>query len=359
MTAVQQEKIAVILFNLGGPDNMQAVKPFLFNLFKDKNIIPLPAIVRYPLGWLISTLRHKKAQKIYEKLGGKSPINPQTYAQAQALEAYLQNNNQQNYEYKTFMCMRYWHPMSDEVIQNVKDYAPDKIILLPLYPQMSTSTTQSSFEEWDLWAKRHDLNIPTTKICCYPENDGFCQAYADLICDHLKDYSPENPDIEILFSAHGIPQDFVDKFGDPYQSHVHESVDKIVGILSKKNIHFPHQICYQSKVGPKKWLLPNTEDIITQQSQKNKILCIVPIAFISEHSETLVELDMDYKDLAQEQGAKDYIRIPAVGLHQEFIAGLGDMVKKSLFIPESGQKKHCSKEFCACMRQKKENILRF
>jgi ferrochelatase len=139
-------KIAVVLFNLGGPDNLSAVRPFLFNLFKDKNIIRLPTILRYPLGYLISTLRYKKACKIYKKLGGGSPINHQTQKQSYTLQTAL--NLVEHHQFKVFFCMQYWHPMHPEVIENVKQYAPDKIVLLPLYPQFSTTTTKSSLEVW-------------------------------------------------------------------------------------------------------------------------------------------------------------------------------------------------------------------
>ena len=334
-------KIAVILLNLGGPDKIESVRPFLFNLFKDENIIRLPWFARYPLAWIISTLRNKKAKKIYNKIGGKSPINQQTYAQASALKKRLNQKNTVN-NYKIFTAMRYWHPLTDEIIKDVRDFEPEHVILLPLYPQLSTTTTKSSFEEWDSQAKKFDFHVKTTKICCYPEEEGFTSAYADLIVSHLKNVN-KNDNVKILFSAHGIPQDCVDD-GDPYQEQVKCSVDKIMDKLRAEKVSFEHQITYQSKVGPKKWLEPDTETVIEHLSAENYTICIVPIAFVSEHSETLVELDMDYKVLAFEKGAKDYIRIPTVTTHASFIEGLANMVIEANNDNPKDCGKNCGKE---------------
>ena len=351
------KKIAVILLNLGGPDKISAVKPFLFNLFKDKNIIPLPTFLRYPLAFLISRLRYKKSAQIYQKLGGKSPIYPQTYAQAQALTQELQKNTDKNY--KVFFAMRYWHPFTSEVILDVKKFNPDKIILLPLYPQFSTTTTQSSFEEWDLWTKKLELDKPTVKICCYPDNHDFIAAHGELIVEYCKAYSfPQ--DMIFIFSAHGIPQECVDK-GDPYEEHITRCVHNIIDYLKTKNIHCQFIITYQSKVGPKKWLLPNTEDIITDLSSQNKSLCVIPIAFVSEHSETLVELDMDYQKLALEKGAKQYIRIPTLSVHKTFIFALSTMIQKASVDNPVDNGKICSQNFTQCAKKKSLHpcILRF
>lgn len=350
-------KIAVILFNLGGPDNLKSVKPFLFNLFTDENIIRLPWFGRYPLAWLISTLRNKKACDIYKKLGGKSPINQQTYAQSDAVEKVLKEKNTNN-QYKIFTAMRYWHPMTHDMITDVQDYDPDYVILLPLYPQLSTTTTKSSFEEWDKQAKKINFNVKTTKICCYPEENGFVSAYADLIQSHLAAIPASTEKVKILFSAHGIPQDCVDD-GDPYEEQIKCSVDKIMDKLREKDIPFAHQITYQSKVGPKKWLEPDTESAIETLSEENYTLCIVPIAFVSEHSETLVELDMDYKELAMEKGAKDYIRVPTVATHPDFIKGLADMVLVAENDNPKDCGKKCSKKFTECHKRRFGNTLRF
>lgn len=337
----KKERIAVILLNLGGPDCLKSVKPFLFNLFSDKNIIPLPAIIRYPLAWLISRLRHKKAQKIYSQIGGKSPIFEETIKQKRALEQVFTQFYPQA-DFKLFIAMRYWYPRMENVLDELQKEAVDKVILLPLYPQFSTTTTKSSFEEWDILAKNKNIAFETKKICCYPENDGFILGYAGLIEKELKKSSEI---FEIIFSAHGIPQDCIDK-GDPYEEHVQKSVDKIVDYLRKKYSNFNSHISYQSKVGPKKWLLPNTEEVITKLSEQKKNLMIVPIAFVSEHSETLVELDIDYRNIALEKGASSYIRIKAVAIEEIFIKELAKLVMQV----SDGEKIHkiCSEKFCEC-----------
>lgn len=352
------EKIAVILFNLGGPDTISAVKPFLFNLFKDKNIIPLPSIFRYPLAFLISRLRYKKSAEIYKKLGGQSPLYPQTYAQGEALTEELQKNTDKNY--KVFIAMRYWHPFTSKSVEDVQKFNPDKIILLPLYPQFSTTTTGSSLEEWDVWTKKLNLKKPTVTLCCYPDNHNFVKAHGDLILERLTPHASSSKDMILLFSAHGIPQECVDK-GDPYQEHITQSVHHIVDYLKSKNIDYDFQITYQSKVGPKKWLLPNTEDVIKDLSLQNKSLCVVPIAFVSEHSETLVELDMDYQVLALEKGAKHYIRVPTLSSDKTFIMALSTMIIQASVDNPVESKKICSQKFTQCAKKKSSHpcILRF
>ncbi len=310
-------KVAVILFNLGGPSDLNAVRPFLFNLFKDKNIIRLPALFRYPLGYLISRLRYKKASKIYAKLGGSSPINLETQKQADALTKALKTEKD---DFKVFYCMQYWHPMHKEVIDKVKIYNPEKIILLPLYPQFSTTTTKSSLEVWLKYAKGILSHIPLRTVCCYPENHHFIKAYGALTIEKLKQ-SAFAKDAMILYSAHGIPQDCIDD-GDPYEEQIGKTANAIQNYLISNGYHNDFKITYQSKVGPKKWLEPDTESVITKFSKEKKPLVIVPLAFTSEHSETLVELDMDYQDLAMSMGCPEYMRVPAVSDNVHFIEGL-------------------------------------
>lgn len=310
-------KVAVILFSLGGPSDLQAVRPFLFNLFKDKNIIRLPSIFRYPLAYLISSLRHKKASKIYEKLGGSSPINRETQKQVDALNKALKTEKD---EFNVFYCMQYWHPMHPEVIQKVKACNPDKIILLPLYPQFSTTTTKSSLEVWLKESKGVLSHIPLRTVCCYPENQHFIKAYGELTIEKLK-HSNVAKDAIILYSAHGIPQDCIDD-GDPYEEQIGKTANAIQNYLIQNGYDNDFKITYQSKVGPKKWLEPDTESIIAQFSKEKRPLVIVPLAFTSEHSETLVELDMDYQELAVSLGCPDYMRVSTVSDNVHFIEGL-------------------------------------
>ncbi|MBL4740136.1 MAG: ferrochelatase [Sneathiella sp.] len=310
---------AVVLFNLGGPDTLAAVEPFLFNLFYDPAIIGSPNPLRYLVAKLISKRRAPIAKEIYKHLGGGSPLLPQTQDQAKALEDYLSGDQD---EYKVFIAMRYWHPRAEKTVKQVANFDPDEVILLPLYPQYSTTTTGSSVEEWEKLAKKAKLNCPTTSLCCYPKNAGFVGACVDLIQQKLAEIEGEKP--RLLFSAHGLPKKIVDA-GDPYPWQVEQSVIAIVDKLGIQDLDYG--ICYQSRVGPVEWIKPATEDEISAAGADNKSLMIIPVAFVSEHSETLVELDIEYAELAKSAGVPNYYRIPTVTTHLKFIAGLGEMVK--------------------------------
>lgn len=327
-------KTAVIIFNLGGPDEQKAVKPFLFNLFYDPAIIRLPKAPRWMIAKMISTLRARKAKKIYAQIGGKSPILEQTARQAEALEKLLKDKG----EYKVFTCMRYWHPMSDTVVRNVKNYAPDNIILLPLYPQYSTTTTESSFNDWQRAVQSVGLNAPTTIINSYPIDLGFVAAHARLIKDAYWKAS-EHGKPRLLFSAHGLPEKVI-KAGDPYQQQVEQSVAAIVQILAIEGLDF--RICYQSRVGPMKWIGPSTEHEITAAGKERVPLLVVPVAFVSEHSETLVELDIDYRHLAEKSGAPDYVRVPALGVEPLFIETLAELCLNVQEKPAANAKKQAA-----------------
>ena len=313
-------KTAVILFNMGGPCCAGKVEPFLFSLFNDKFIINLPNPLRYLLAKLISTLRNKKATQIYQNLGGGSPILYNTYQQAQALQEVLDDS------YKVFVYMRYSYPNVFDVIDNVKEYSPNKIILLPLYPQYSTTTTKSSIELWLTQAKEQGLNILTCVIQSYEDHPHFIAAYTTLLMNEYKKALPLGKPV-VLFSAHGIPLNRIEK-GDPYQNHIQKSVQAIVSELNIPDLEY--EICYQSKVGPLKWLEPYTEILIEKYAKLNRVIIVLPIAFVSEHSETLVELDIDYRRLAMAKGAKGYLRVPALGINKHFISCLKDLVLNNI-----------------------------
>ena len=340
------KKTAIVLFNLGGPDELKSVKPFLFNLFYDPAIIGLPNPFRYLLAKFISGTRAAKSRKIYSLMGGKSPILEQTNLQAQELENKLAEMSESGNEYKVFVSMRYWHPMSDMVVKKVKNYAPDEIILLPLYPQFSTTTTASSFNDWEASASQNDLNVPTRKICCYPTDFGFVAAHAKMIRDSYWKAS-ETGKPRVLFSAHGLPEKIVDG-GDPYQFQVEKTVEAVSQILAIENMDY--EVCYQSKVGRMKWLTPSLDSEIRKAGAEKIPLVVVPISFVSEHSETLVELDIDYQNLANEVGVTGYERVPALGIEPLFIETLADLC---LNIKEERQQ-ICSSTFekCYCMMQK-------
>jgi len=317
-------KKAVILFNLGGPDKLENVKPFLFNLFNDPAILSLPTPLRYPLAKLISNRRAPIARKIYEKLGGSSPILKLTKEQSNALEKKL-NENQIADEYKCFVAMRCWNPRATDVLQEVQLYQPVEIILMPLYPQYSAATSGSSIKEWRDVCKKNKYNIKTSIICCYPTDKNFINAHTKEIIKKTKDLK----NYKLIFSAHGLPEKNIKK-GDPYQWQVEQSVNKIVENLDDENLDWI--LSYQSRVGPLKWIGPSTDDIIIKNSKIGKHIILVPIAFVSEHSETLVELDIEYKKLAEDNGCKNYTRIPALGTSEDFINALSDLIiKKEIY----------------------------
>jgi ferrochelatase len=307
-------KKAIILFNLGGPDSLEAVQPFLFNLFNDPAIISLPGILRYPLASFISKKRTPVAKAIYAEMGGKSPILEETQIQADAIEKTLKHERD---EYKCFIVMRCWNPRATDVVKKVKEFNPEQIILLPLYPQYSNATSGSSIKEWLEVSKKENLNTKTKIICCYPTEKDFILAYASLIKDKIN--LSKLSETTLVFSAHGLPENKI-KQGDPYQWQVENTVNHLVKKLSIKNLNYI--LSYQSRVGPLKWIGPSTETIIKEEAKKQKIIIVVPVAFVSEHSETLVELDIEYKKLAVQNGSKDYIRVPAVTANQDFINSL-------------------------------------
>ncbi len=335
-------KKAIILFNLGGPDNLNAVEPFLFNLFNDPAIISLPTFLRYPLAKFISKRRAPIAKAIYAEMGGKSPILEETQTQAKAIEKKLKNERD---NYKCFIVMRCWNPRAKETIKQVKKFNPSQIILLPLYPQYSNATSGSSISEWLDTCKKEKLTTETKIICCYPTEKDFILSYTKLIKEKI-DLKKLNQ-ITLIFSAHGLPENKIKK-GDPYQWQVEQSVKELLKKLSIKNLN--HILSYQSRVGPLKWIGPSTEDVIRNEAKKQKIIIVVPVAFVSEHSETLVELDIEYRKLAEKNGSKEYIRIPAVTAHQDFINSL----RRSILQASSGDRFtssiKCSDKFKKCPR---------
>ena len=310
-------KKAVILFNLGGPDKLESVEPFLFNLFNDPGIISIPSVFRYPLAKFISKRRALVAKNIYKEIGNKSPILELTQDQAKSLENSLLKKG----DYKCFVIMRCWHPRAENVIKEVKEYNPEEITLLPLYPQYSASTSGSSIKEWNDLCKRENYKVKTKTICCYPTENNFLESHANLIKKTIKNL--ENKNFKLLFSAHGLPENKIKK-GDPYQWQVEETVKEIMMHLNDENLD--HTISYQSRVGPLKWIGPSTADEIIKYSKDKKGIIIVPVAFVSEHSETLVELDIEYKKLAEKNGCSFYKRVPALGIEENFIKGLAELV---------------------------------
>jgi protoporphyrin/coproporphyrin ferrochelatase len=322
------ERLAVVLLNLGGPDSLPAVEPFLFNLFNDGAIIGLPQPLRRLVARLIARRRAAIAAAIYARLGGASPLLANTREQAGALQERLTLRGDHA---AVFVCMRYWHPFSEAVAREVRSFAPDRIVLLPLYPQYSTTTTASSLADWRRAASGIGLAVPTHAICCYPSSRGLVEAVARLIREALEETDRSVP-LRLLFSAHGLPKRVVAR-GDPYQSQVELTVAEVVEALG--DMARDHVVCYQSRVGPLEWIGPSTEDELTRAAVDRVGVVVVPVAFVSEHSETLFELDIDYRAKAAQLGVPAYVRVPTVGTAREFIGGLAELVEAAIANPET------------------------
>jgi ferrochelatase len=347
MNTPGRRRIAVVLFNLGGPDDQASVRPFLFNLFSDPAIIGLPGVIRTPLAWFISSRREKSAQANYALMGGGSPLLPETRRQAEALTRVLAERLPGD-EVQAFIAMRYWNPLTEETAAAVAVFAPDEIVLLPLYPQYSTTTTQSSLKRW-----RETYAGPgvSRAVCCWPRAGGWIEAQAEAIAAKL-DEAGARP-VRILFSAHGIPEKLVTGKGDPYQELVEATVAAVMARLEAERGPLDHALCYQSRVGPLKWLGPSTPQAIEQAAADGVGVVVTPIAFVSEHIETLVELDIEYGELAHRLGVAPYLRAPAVGEHPAFIDALADAVIDAL--PRAGVAPYgpgCRGDWASCPHQR-------
>jgi len=338
---ITSRRVAIILFNLGGPDEPKTVRPFLFNLFNDHAIIPYPQPLRFLLATLIARSRERVARTNYDLLGGRSPILPETLKQAEALDAGIAKRVD-NVSFKCFPAMRYWKPFVKDAAKAAEAWGATDAILLPLYPQFSTTTTASSLHAWKRASK-----LPVSTICCYPAGQAFAQAHADAILETWRNAgSPPNP--RVLFSAHGLPKRVI-AAGDPYQWQIEQSVAAVKRAL-------PHEwdtrVCYQSRVGSLRWLEPSTEDEIIAAGRDLTGVIVTPIAFVSEHVETLVELDIEYAQLASERGVPFYLRAPALGTAPRFIDALADLVERALLQPGKVQSESggriCPAEFGRC-----------
>jgi protoporphyrin/coproporphyrin ferrochelatase len=321
-------RVAVVLFNLGGPDRPEAVRPFLENLFLDPAILRVPGFVRPWLGRLIARRRASSARAIYAQLGGSSPLLRLTEGQATALATAL-NTGDEGVEYRCFVAMRYWHPFAAEAARQVKQWGAEEAVLLPLYPQYSTTTSGSSLTDWAAACRAEGLTLPGTTLCCWHSDPGFAEATASLVRrarDAALARLPPGTPLRVLFSAHGLPESIV-KRGDPYQWQVERTVAAVVGQLAVPGLDYA--ICYQSRVTPQKWLGPSTEAEVERAAHDKVAVLVCPIAFVSDHSETLVELDVEYRDLAAKAGVPGYFRVPAQNDDPAFIAALAALVKQA------------------------------
>ena len=340
-------RTAVVIFNLGGPDGPDSVRPFLFNLFSDPMILRVGQPLRWALAQAISRRRAPVARAIYAEIGGGSPIVSLTRDQAVALQARLSAEGGPD-EMCVFIAMRYWHPMAEQRAAEVKAWGAERVVLLPLYPQFSTTTTESFRRVWQRAAGAAGLEAETRLVCCYPFEPGFVATTAALVRAALGRIGGDAVP-RVLFSAHGLPEKIV-AAGDPYCSHVAMTVAAVVESLG--DARFEPAISYQSRVGPLPWVKPYTDAEIRRAGADGVPLVVVPIAFVSEHSETLVELDIEYGRLAQECGVPQYERVPAVATHPEFVAGLARLVHEAVSreadIAPHGGKRLCDARFGAC-----------
>ncbi len=315
-----------MLFNLGGPDNQEFVRPFLLNLFTDPAILRVPPFIRPFLARLIAHRRVPPAMENYRLMGGGSPLLGLTQRQAAALEADLT----QDWDAKCFIAMRYWHPFAHEAVEAIKAWGPDEILLLPLYPQFSTTTTGSSLTDWWEAAARGGLAVNTTTLCCWFEDEAVAANAAALVqstIDEARAALPAGTPIQVLFSAHGVPEVII-KGGDPYQFQIEAYVAAL-----RRHLRDPEMdslVCYQSRATPQVWIGPSTDEVVMQAGREGKALVVVPVAFVSDHSETLVELDIEYRELAHKHGVPGYFRAPVQNDDPGFIAALADLARAAM-----------------------------
>lgn len=324
------EKVAVILLNLGGPDSLDAVEPFLYNLFSDPDIIDFPGsfLFRKRLARMISTRRAPMVQKQYEKIGGKSPIKEFTLRQAKLLEERLK----ERLPARVLVAMRYWTPSTDDAIDAVLAEGIEKVVLLPLYPQFSKATTVSSSKEWEKRTTERDVSekFEIIAIDNYHTDDKYVQAIVERINECLERFPDEVRDqVTIVFSAHGTPMKLV-RSGDPYSDQIKQTV---AAVMEKGAYTQPHTLCYQSKVGPLKWLEPSTPDTIKRLASEGVgYMLIVPIAFTSDHLETLFELNIEYRRVTKEVGVEQYEVTEGLNDSPTFIEALAGLIFEKLGI---------------------------
>jgi len=320
-----QERIGVLLFNLGGPETLEDVRPFLYNLFADPDIIRLPwRFLQKPLAWMISTQRYKKSRGYYEKIGGGSPLRRITDEQARALEAALAKRN---INARAYVAMRYWKPFTEEALEQIMRDGISHLVVLPLYPQFSVSSTGSSLNRMNAVISEKGYRLPATSIVCsYEDDEGYITALAATVAEKLAEF-PDPDGAHILFSAHSIPVRYV-KEGDPYLEHTERTVELVMQRLGK---HRPYTLSFQSKVGPVEWLTPATDATVRRLAGEGvEQLLMVPVSFVSEHSETLYEMDLLYGELAAEVGIKHYLRVPTMNCREDFIDALARLVERAL-----------------------------
>lgn len=324
-------RTAILLLNLGGPERLSDVRPFLYNLFSDPDILRLPIpFLQKPLAWLISTLRAPKSQEAYKSIGGGSPLRRITNQQSQKLQRELRRRG---INAKTYVAMRYWHPFTESALADLKADGVEQVVVLPLYPHFSISTSGSSFREL-LRLKKADPVLQQLSFRCvrsWYDHPGYVKAMAEMIAKEIR-ASDVPTEAHVFFSAHGVPKSYVEDAGDPYQREIEACTALIVKEVQRIMGHSnPHTLAYQSRVGPVEWLKPYTEEALEELGRAGtRDLVVVPISFVSEHIETLEEMDIEYRELATEAGVVNFRRVPALDINPAFITSLTDLVVRSL-----------------------------
>jgi ferrochelatase len=304
----------VLLLNLGGPDSQEAVRPFLYNLFSDREIIRLgpSAAFQKPIAWLISTLRAPKTREMYSQIGGGSPILPITRAQADALQKELSPQG----EFKVYVGMKYWHPFIEEAVKQAAGEGVKELVALSLYPQYSAATTGSA--EGAL--KEIMRSYPIRYYCVPPWYDH--PLYIDALADTISKALEKHPGSEVLFSAHSLPAKLI-AGGDPYADHIIATINAV-----GRKLDIRWHLSYQSRSGPVRWLEPSTDDTIHRLAAEGvKDVVVVPVSFVSDHIETLYEIDILYKGMAEGLGLRLH-RADSLNTHPLFISALKDLVLK-------------------------------
>jgi len=321
----KNKTVGVVLFQLGGPDSLDAIEPFLYNLFCDPDIIDFPfaKIARKPLAKLISSNRAKKVQSHYAEIGGRSPILEFTSAQARALEDELNKS----FPSRVFIAMRYWHPMTEETLRAVEKASVDELVLLPLYPQYSKTTTGSSLNEWNRQVARSPVRNGTIKIVKeFYTNPVYLDAVVEKIQGSLERFS-QGQEVHLAFSAHSVPVSVIAS-GDPYEDQIEATAELV---MRRGAWSHPYSICYQRKVGAGKWLQPSLHETLHQLAAKGtKNLLVIPIAFVSDHVETLNEIDLEARREAEDLGIEHFEMMPGLNDSPKFIQALAGLVLEAV-----------------------------
>ena len=319
-------KIGVLLFNLGGPETLADVKPFLFNLFSDPDIIRIKNNgLRKAVAWFIATTRNKRSCSYYSQIGGGSPLRRITEGQAAALERHLAG---EGFDVGAYVGMRCWHPTIDEALDALERDGITHVVVLPLFPQFSVTTSGSCINYFNALLRRRKSPVQASYVTRWFDEPHYIAAVTNLIRDEMAKFpNPDPRSIYVVYSAHSIPKRYVDE-GDPYLDHTQHTVDLVNAQLGSKH---SWTLSFQSKVGPVKWLEPSTEEVLTTLGRRRtEQVLVVPISFVSDHIETLYEIDIQYRHEAQEAGIRHFRRTPSLNVNPTFIASLAAIVKEQI-----------------------------